>query len=229
MEIVPKFSILLLMSKQIVSPFSYLPLYNLLSAFGWAYILYAVISIYPKIGQPVFFEQTKQAIIIIQSCAAIEIFNSALGIVRSPLTTTVAQVTSRLVVVLGIFSLLPETPAARSYAYISLLLAWSITEVIRYLFYFYSLSAKEGPSKLLVLLRYNLFWLLYPIGVGSELYIIFSALPIAASKYSEQYRYFLIVCMFLYIPGFPTLFLHMVTQRAKVMKNLRAGPAQKKD
>lgn len=217
------------MAKKLVSPFSFLPLYNLLSAIGWGYILYAVISIYPKIGQPKFFVETNKTVTVVQCCAVVEVLNSALGIVRSPLPTTVAQVASRLVVVLGIFYFLPETPALHSYAYISLLSAWSITEVVRYLYYFYSLSFKEGPSKILTLLRYNLFWFLYPIGVGSELYIIYTALPYAQSEYSKNYYWFLVVCMLLYIPGFPTLFKHMVIQRGKIMKQLGQSPSQKRD
>lgn len=217
------------MAKKTVSPFGFLPLYNLLSAIAWGYVLYNVVSIYPKIGQPAFFYETKQKVTLVQCCALIEIFNSAVGIVRSPLLTTVAQVASRLLVVVGIFQYLPEAPAAHSVVYISLLSAWSITELVRYLFYFYSLSAKEGPSDILVMLRYNLFWILYPVGVASELLIIYSALPFAEANISVYYKRFLVGCMLAYIPGFPMLFSHMVVQRKKVMKSLRAGTYRKRD
>ncbi|CAI7349879.1 CRE_collapsed_G0028600.mRNA.1.CDS.1 [Saccharomyces cerevisiae] len=116
------------MSKKLASPLSFLPLYNLLSAVGWSYLLYLVISLYPKkVGQPAFFYQTKNVATVVQCGAIIEIINSFLGVVRSPLLTTVAQVSSRLLVVLGIFQLLPNTSGVQSVVYISLLLAWSIT------------------------------------------------------------------------------------------------------
>lgn len=214
--------------KAVVSPFGYLPLYNLLSAFGWGYILYSVVSIYPKVGQPLFYEETKKTVTYIQCGAIVEILNSALGIVRSPLLTTVAQVASRLLMVVGIFEKLPQTPATKTWTYITLLSAWSATEVVRYMFYFYSLCAKEGPSIPLTFLRYNLFWVLYPLGVGSELIIFYSALPLAESTYGAGFKWFLVVCMLTYIPGFPMLFGHMVAQRKKVMKGLGAGKHSKK-
>lgn len=214
--------------KAVVSPFGYLPLYNLLSAFAWGYILYSVVSIYPKVGQPHFYEETKKTVTYVQCGAIIEIINSALGIVRSPLLTTFAQVASRLMIVLGIFEGLPQTPAAHTMVYVTLLSAWSATEVVRYMFYFYSLCAKEGPSILLTILRYNLFWVLYPLGVASELLIVYSALPLAESNYGAVYKWFLVASMLAYIPGFPVLFGHMVTQRKKVMKGLRNGSQAKK-
>ena len=79
------------MSKKLASPLSFLPLYNLLSAVGWSYLLYLVISLYPKVGQPAFFYQTKNVATLVQCGAIIEIINSFLGVVRSPLLTTVAQ------------------------------------------------------------------------------------------------------------------------------------------
>lgn len=213
-----------------VNAFSPLALYNLVSAAGWAYILYTVIAWYPALGQPEFYYKTKNIVILIQCGAVIEILNSALGIVRSPIVTTAAQVLSRLLVVIGIFQLLPETPATGSLAYVTLLTAWSITEVVRYLFYFFTLSFKAGPPTILLLLRYNLFWALYPTGVASELTLIYSSLPIAELKYSVYAKYGLIFSMLTYLPGLPMLFSHMVVQRRKVMKSLRDGKiSQKKD
>ncbi|CAI4061153.1 hypothetical protein N7582_001810 [Saccharomyces uvarum] len=215
------------MSKKLLSPLSFLPLYNLFSAVGWSYLLYLVVSLYPKIGQPSFFYQTRNIATLIQCGAAIEIVNSLLGIVRSPLLTTVAQVSSRLLVVIGIFQLLPNTSGVQSIVYISLLLAWSITEIVRYLYYFFTLVFKNGAPKILVLLRYNLFWVLYPTGVASELFIIYCALNAAETQYCLLYKRILQVAMIAYIPGFPMLFLHMVTQRKKVMKSL-SSPFGKK-
>ncbi|CAI4584878.1 CBM_collapsed_G0030920.mRNA.1.CDS.1 [Saccharomyces cerevisiae] len=215
------------MSKKLASPLSFLPLYNLLSAVGWSYLLYLVISLYPKVGQPAFFYQTKNVATLVQCGAIIEIINSFLGVVRSPLLTTVAQVSSRLLVVLGIFQLLPNTSGVQSVVYISLLLAWSITEIVRYLYYFFMLVFKNGAPKILILLRYNLFWILYPTGVASELRIIYCALNAAESQYSLLYKRILIAAMLAYIPGFPMLFLHMVAQRKKVMKSLRSSFGKK--
>ncbi|KAL3232496.1 hypothetical protein RNJ44_04412 [Nakaseomyces bracarensis] len=204
------------------SIFSYLPLYNLLSAIGWGYILYSVVRYYPVNGQPKFFFDTKKVVTFIQFGAVIEIINSLFGIVRSPLLTTVAQVLSRLVLVIGVFYYIPEAPNAHGFIYITLLLAWSITEIVRYLFYFFTLTSSRGAPTFLVYLRYNLFLVLYPTGVASELLIIYSALPYAEAKYSAFGKYFFIAVMLTYIPGLPMLFLHMLAQRKKIMKQLKS-------
>jgi very-long-chain (3R)-3-hydroxyacyl-CoA dehydratase len=60
-------------------------------------------------------------------------------------------------------------------AYASMVLSWSITEVIRYVFYACTLVGSE-PYPLLWL-RYTTFYLLYPTGASSEAALIFSTLP----------------------------------------------------
>ncbi|SSD61271.1 related to Very-long-chain (3R)-3-hydroxyacyl-[acyl-carrier protein] dehydratase PHS1 [Saccharomycodes ludwigii] len=200
-----------------------LVLYNLLSGLIWGYHLYNTLFLYPKIGQPQFYFETNKSLTIIQTFAVIEILNSLFGFVRSPLTTTVAQVSSRLLIVWGIFQVLPNSPATNTnkIIYVTLSLAWSITEVVRYLYYFFNLI-QPAPPFILSLLRYNLFWILYPTGVGSELLIIYYSLNEAAQNISYVYKYFLIFSMLSYIPGFPVLFIHMIHQRKKVMKQLFA-------
>ncbi|CEP63625.1 enoyl-CoA hydratase PHS1 LALA0_S08e06898g [Lachancea lanzarotensis] len=210
-----------------VSPVSPLALYNLVSAGLWGFLLFQAVTTYPKVGQPAFFYETEGYLTVIQCGALIEILNSVLGIVRAPLLTTVAQVASRLLVTVGIFHYLPEAYNAHNAIFLSLLTAWSVTEIVRYLFYFFNLTVASGPPKVLVLLRYNLFWLLYPMGVASELLIIYSALSIAEAKYSSNIKWALAASMLIYIPGFPMLYSHMVVQRKKVMKSLRnAGKKQ---
>ena len=56
-------------------------------------------------------------------------------------------------------------------------LAWSITEVIRYAYYAFNVAGYE-PYPLLWL-RYTTFYVLYPIGAGSEAFLMFSTLPIS--------------------------------------------------
>jgi very-long-chain (3R)-3-hydroxyacyl-CoA dehydratase len=56
-----------------------------------------------------------------------------------------------------------------------MILAWSSTEVIRYFFYALSLSGIE--SSLLQWLRYTTFYVLYPLGAGSEAFLMYASLP----------------------------------------------------
>lgn len=59
-----------------------------------------------------------------------------------------------------------------------MLLAWSTTEIIRYSFYASSLSPTKQPTpQWLVWLRYTTFYVLYPLGAGSEAALIYATLP----------------------------------------------------
>lgn len=215
------------MTKRVQSPLAPLPLYNISSAAAWGYVLYNVVSVFPKVQQPQFYKDTKNIVSVVQCCAIIEVFNSLLGIVRSPFATTVGQILSRLLLAVGVIQLLPDTPQLTTCAYPTMLAAWSIAEFVRYLYYFYSLTDKRGPSDILILLRYNLFWVLYPVGVTSELLILYSALPYAEAKYTVYHKWLLLGGMFLYIPMFPVLFSHMVTQRRKAIKKMFEVPFKK--
>lgn len=57
-----------------------------------------------------------------------------------------------------------------------MILAWSVTEVIRYAFYALSLARGTVPG-ILVYLRYTTFYVLYPLGASSEALLILSSLP----------------------------------------------------
>jgi very-long-chain (3R)-3-hydroxyacyl-CoA dehydratase len=195
-----------------------LVLYNNFSATLWCMVLGNTIFLGSLVGQPHFFEKTSRLLTGIQSLALYEVYNSLVGNVRSPVLTTSMQVASRLLVVWGIFTLLPDSPANKHWSYITLSLAWSITEIVRYFFYAQSIVSKGEPPRALTWLRYNLFFVLYPLGVGSELAMIYLSLDEAASKVGVWYKLFLVACMLTYIPGFPVLFGHMLKQRKKVMK-----------
>ena len=62
--------------------------------------------------------------------------------------------------------------------------AWSFTEVIRYSFYAFSLFGTEPYP--LVYLRYTTFYLLYPLGAGSEAFVNFSTLPNSSPIPAQQ-------------------------------------------
>uniref|UniRef100_M1BBN0 Very-long-chain (3R)-3-hydroxyacyl-CoA dehydratase n=2 Tax=Solanum tuberosum TaxID=4113 RepID=M1BBN0_SOLTU len=58
----------------------------------------------------------------------------------------------------------------------SLVISWSITEIIRYSFFGIREAFGSAPSWLLWL-RYSTFLLLYPIGITSEVGLTYNALP----------------------------------------------------
>lgn len=75
-----------------------------------------------------------------------------------------------------------------------------------------------------VMHRYNTFLVLYPIGVASETWLIYRAIP-PASKMDEKFGYALWAVLASYVPGFYVLFTYMLAQRRRV---LRAWKAEKK-
>ncbi len=88
---------------------------------------------------------------------------------------------------------------ATSPAYTTMLLAWSTTEVIRYS-YFVATLAYGGAPDYLKWLRYNTFVVLYPMGIASELFMIYLALPYAR-KVHPTFEQCLWGIMALYAPG----------------------------
>lgn len=116
-----------------------------------------------------------------------------IGIVRSPVATTAMQVASRLLLVWGVVDAFPAV--ATSPAYSTMLIAWSVTEVIRYSYFTLTLSGLL-PS-FVTWLRYNTFYVLYPLGISSECWLIWKATGLAGKNYALLLQAILLV----YVPG----------------------------
>lgn len=207
----------------------YLALYNLGQTLGWSYILYQIVQYYiqPSSGSTLW-NKTKLPVIVFQNAALLEIMHAAVGLVRSNVVVTTFQVFSRVMVVVGVVLATPYTYAAASLGLPLALTAWSITEIIRYSYYFANLIGIV--PHILVWLRYTLFIILYPLGVTGELLCFYAAVKYASANsdswsyvlpnkwnFTFSYLYFLITVMLAYIPGFPQLYLHMFTQRHKIL------------
>lgn len=91
--------------------------------------------------------------------------------VRAPVATTALQVASRLLLVWGVVEAVPAV--GRSPFYSSMLVAWAVTEVVRYSFFVMNLQG-DVPAPL-AWLRYNTFFVLYPVGIASELALVAQA------------------------------------------------------
>ncbi|KAG8840806.1 hypothetical protein FRB91_005659 [Serendipita sp. 411] len=129
--------------------------------------------------------------LIIQSVALLEVVHSALGIVKSPVQTTAMQVASRLAVV---WWFVEAEPSARtSTFYSTMLVAWSLSEIIRSQYYMASLLHLTPPRAhtnrlvatsidILTYIRYSAFYILYPLGSGSEYMLMLKGFPSFPSK-----------------------------------------------
>ncbi|KAI8342030.1 tyrosine phosphatase-like protein [Chlamydoabsidia padenii] len=196
---------------------TYLLAYNILSWSGWFHILVLVtieLAISGGDWEDVF-EMTWPALQIVQTAALFEVFHSMVGWVRAPFFTTLIQVLSRLLLVWGVNAVFPEIRTHGSYT--TMIIAWCIAELVRYSFYAFNLKNGSVPS-IISWARYNFFLVLYPLGVSSELMMIYQALPYAKEIHSAYY-YALIAAALSYAPGFPILFSHMLSQRKKYLKS----------
>lgn len=117
------------------------------------------------------------------------------GLVRSPIPTTVMQVSSRLLLIWAVVNHYPEETASSGF-YSTMLLAWSVTEVIRYSYFVFNLQGSGVPG-FLTWLRYNTFYVLYPIGIASECALIWKASLVAEREVTVLFW----VVLGIYIPG----------------------------
>ncbi|XP_063223929.1 very-long-chain (3R)-3-hydroxyacyl-CoA dehydratase 2 [Bacillus rossius redtenbacheri] len=205
----------------------YLILYNLVQAIGWSYLLLIIAKHYqsPEVGSTSLWGSVKYIVLIFQNAAVLEILHAALGMVSSSVVLTTFQVLSRVMVVCGVLLPTPTGPASPGLPLA--LVAWSVTEIIRYLYYACNLLGMQ--PYLLVWCRYSLFMVLYPVGVTGELLCLYAAQAhVSRTKmwsvempnrlnFTFSYHYLLLFVMFLYIPLFPQLYLHMFAQRRKIL------------
>ena len=178
---------------------------------------------------------------VAQTAAVMEVIHAALGIVRSPVMVTATQVASRIWILWGIVDAVPEATTIRpltilplpsplptfTLSLVTLLSAWCASEIIRYGFF----AFKEAGLQpfFLLWLRYSAFIVLYPLGVASELTMVWLALPTLRSSgkwgiampnaWNFAFTYWIACCIAVlaYIPGFPQLYGYMVAQRKKTL------------
>jgi len=205
----------------------YLLAYNFFSTLSWSYLLFRTLqhalsphtSTYSALGPIVPYVQTT---------AILEVLHVLLGWVRSPLPTTIIQVSSRLFLVWGITE--QFNSAQTNVLYTTMILSWSLTEVIRYSFYAFSLLGSE-PPRLLTYLRYTTFYVLYPLGAGSEAFLIFTTVPSLESFKQGTVSLWDMARAVLFLiwwPGLYVMYTHMMVQRRKVLGGKKEKSFSKK-
>jgi very-long-chain (3R)-3-hydroxyacyl-CoA dehydratase len=174
---------------------------------------------------PTYFDELGWYVKIVQTCAAAEILHSAVGLVRSPIFSTIMQVGSRLFLVWGISEL--SVASQLQFGYLLMVVSWSLVEIPRYAYYALAIIGK--PPSFLTWLRYTLFIVLYPSGISGEILTILSAMPhIKETKpysismpnsmnFAFDYYYLCLILLATYLPGSPFMFSHMWQQRKKIL------------
>ncbi|CAJ0915765.1 unnamed protein product, partial [Ranitomeya imitator] len=208
---------------------AYLVIYNVIMTAVRTYLAKGSYhSLYYSIERPLKFFQTGALLEIIH-CALGKSLGEGrqrpCGIVPSSVVLTAFQVLSRVFLTWAVTHSVREVQSEDSV--LLFVVAWTITEIIRYSFYTFSLL--NHLPYIIKWARYTLFIVLYPMGVAGELLTIYAALPSVQqtglysislpNKYNFSFHYytFLILIMASYIPIFPQLYFHMLHQRRKVL------------
>lgn len=154
---------------------------------------------------------------LVQSLAILEVVHAAIGWVRSPVATTAIQVASRLFMVWGVTERYSQAWSSPFYA--SMVLAWAITECIRYPFYANQLLGADGSG--LLWARYTTFYILYPVGAISEAMCILATLPKSnplTNPGAWDTRAYIFGGLFvIWWPGLYVMYTYMMKQRRKTI------------
>lgn len=202
----------------------YLVFYNAISFLTWASVVGRVLLIILLAGMSHVYSSSGSFVKGVQTLALAEVLHSLLGVVRAPVMTTIMQVASRLLLVWGVVGMfgadllvgqenVAMSRAIRSQhdkeiwrnqvAYLGMLVAWSMTECVRYAYFVFFLGS-GGNVKLvpswLSWLRYNTFFALYPLGISCECWLVFKSITLA-DQWDLRYGLFLKAVLLVYIPG----------------------------
>ncbi|KLJ09388.1 3-hydroxy acyl-CoA dehydratase [Blastomyces silverae] len=215
---------------------TYLICYNTLSFGLWATITVRLIFLLARLAPTGhvahIFDALFPLLLFTQSVALLEILHAVVKLVRASPITTAMQVGSRILVVwfvmfffsvdrigkekgvVGATSTEPGWKLA-DWMVVGCLSAWGITECIRYGYFVVQVWGAAMPRWLLWL-RYNTFFVLYPIGITSECTLIYKAIT-PAWDVQPLVAWFFILMLVIYPPCSFILYTHMMAQRRKVL------------
>ncbi|PKI83946.1 very-long-chain (3R)-3-hydroxyacyl-CoA dehydratase [Malassezia vespertilionis] len=164
-------------------------------------------------------------VVIFQTLAVFEVFHALFGLVQANPIMVALQVASRIAIIWGVVE--KYTVAASSPWYGVLVFAWSLSEITRYPFYVNQLL--NSPSFMALWSRYSFFIVLYPLGVLSEMSLIWLTLPktnewpwINQTGWTQRDMIFL-GALPIYVPGLFILYSHLWAARVKVLGSDFAG------
>ena len=206
----------------------YLILYNFLQFCGWTFFFLKVTNnLMLSKSLEEIYSSTHIILEICQYGAFLEIIHSLIGIVKSSIFATSIQIIGRIIIVV----ILSNFPSAVSKGYLLLYFAWSIIEIIRYIYYIMSLYQKESHNfnipYILIWCRYSFFIVLYPIGVSGEMLTVWNArkdfhkyIIYQGNNYTITVADLVYPVWLLYIPALIYLYGYLFKQRKKVLNRL---------
>ncbi|XP_021887653.1 very-long-chain (3R)-3-hydroxyacyl-CoA dehydratase 2 [Carica papaya] len=206
----------------------YLFAYNSLQAIAW---LMSLIIILRSLASTKSINGTYASagglICVLQTSGFMEVIHGAIGIVPSGVLSPLMQWGGRTHFLLAIVSKIKEIQELPA-VFITFLF-WSLGEIIRYPHY--ALNCIGTCPSWITYLRYTAFIVLYPIGIGGEIWLMFQALPYIRDKnlyansfaglpfgYYDFVRVLLLFYPFLWLK----LYIYLFTQRRKKLGQQKA-------
>ncbi|GAB5363818.1 hypothetical protein AAMO2058_000915800 [Amorphochlora amoebiformis] len=153
----------------------YFILFNLVSAAGWAFcgiMLLKNLAFFPDGAK--LWESMGTVLMVTQSLAIMETVHVLIGFVRGSVFQSMFQVGSRIFLIWAV--LVPSEKARAHWSLYTLMVAYVLTETVRYTFYAIRQVSSRPPAPLFHL-RYNMFYVLYPMGITSEVLLILQSVP----------------------------------------------------
>ncbi|KAF0923885.1 hypothetical protein E2562_007735 [Oryza meyeriana var. granulata] len=182
----------------------YLLSYNSVQALGWFVALLRLLPcIVPPSSVHSSYAVAGDLVCLLQASAILETVHAAVGLVHTAPLLAFLQWGGRTHFVLAVVRQIPECQmqVQSSPSVFITIMAWSISEVIRYSHY--ALTTLKVCPAWLTYLRYTAFIPLYPIGVGpGEMWTMYQALPFVKERdlysgffgmFSISYHSFLVV------------------------------------
>ncbi|PKS10080.1 hypothetical protein jhhlp_003377 [Lomentospora prolificans] len=196
---------------------TYLVVYNFLSASLRAVIFCYSIQLWYRDGYSTVWRELHLVARWAETLAVAEVVHAATGLVHASPSTTALQVAGRNTIVWAITRNYPDI-AARDRAYPIMIITWNLADTVRYTYFAVERRIGRVPN-ILLWLRYNLFIVLYPVGILAEAWLVYQVIEPSRDR-NLAYQYLLWFGISIYIPAFYILYGHMLRQRGKsIQKN----------
>ncbi|KAF9768193.1 hypothetical protein IL306_014536 [Fusarium sp. DS 682] len=183
---------------QASKPSAYLFFYNTLSALLRTALLLRTTYLWLNQGNGAVWDELSVIARWIETLTTLEVIHAVTGLVRAAPATTALQVAGRNTIVWAITRNYPEV-GLRENAYSFMLVAWNAADAVRY-FYFTLQTGTGSVPGALTWLRYNMFLILYPIGILSEMKLVYEVIEPSQAR-NPMYQYLLWFGLTIYAPG----------------------------
>ncbi|TPX69827.1 very-long-chain (3R)-3-hydroxyacyl-CoA dehydratase [Spizellomyces sp. 'palustris'] len=203
----------------------YLTLYNFGSATAWGFTLFLLVKSVFETNVKQSYDACGWTVTVVQSVAILEVLHALFGLVKTPVVTTVIQVSSRLLLVWGVTYPFNIPEVREHWAFTTMVGAWCVAEIVRYLYYGFNLLGSQPAW--LIWCRYNFFFILYPVGAGSEWILLIQSLS-AVRQFDERLWALYVIIAGLYPPGLFKMYSHMMGQRRKYLKGTQESKTKKR-